>query len=84
MTQLQINALEARQCELERIMQKSDAHASKCQKLGLSFAEQYPEDLEEYQAANDEFNRNEEQLTGLYAQRDAEEAAVAAADHIDA
>jgi len=72
MTQSRINALEARQNELAYIMAKSDAHAAKCAKLGLSFADTYPEELAEYQAANAEYNSNESALAELYTQRDAE------------
>lgn len=51
--QEQLNALESRQLELQAIMAKSDAHASKCAKLGLKFNQAYPDDLAEYQAANE-------------------------------
>ncbi len=47
-------------------MGRSDAHAAKCLKLDISFAENYPEDLRAYNAANAEYNRNEETLTALY------------------
>ncbi len=77
MTQDRINALESRQLELTRIMSASDAHAAKCAKLGLSFAETYPEDLAEYQAANDEYNSNEAELATLYEQKRAEDAEAA-------
>lgn len=73
--QLQINALEARQNDLRLIMAKSDAHAAKCSKLGLSFAETYPAELEEYQAANVEFNENEERHAFLCEQLAAAQAA---------
>lgn len=82
MTQQKINALEARQNELVRIMSSSDAHAAKCAKLGTSFAEEYPDELTQYRAANEEYNRNEVDLAELYAQRDAEAAAAAAVEHV--
>ena len=73
--QQQINALEARQNDLRLVMAKSDAHAAKCSKLGLSFAETYPDELEEYQAANDEFNENESILAAAREQLAADLAA---------
>lgn len=70
--QEQINALESRQLELQAIMQKSDAHAAKCIKLGIKFSTNYPEELAEYQAAREEYNQNEETLAALYAEPDDE------------
>lgn len=75
MIQEQINALEARQLDLQAIMAKSDAHASKCIKLGLNFSEAYPAELAEYEAAREEYNENESTLAGLYAAREEEQAA---------
>lgn len=46
-------------------MEKSDAHANKCSKLGVSFAETYPEELAEYNAANAKYNENEAEITRL-------------------
>lgn len=46
-------------------MAKSDAHAAKCSKLGISFAETYPADLEEYRAASEQYNANEEEIARL-------------------
>lgn len=46
-------------------MEKSDAHANKCSKLGVSFAETYPEDLAEYNAANAKYNENEAEIARL-------------------
>ena len=74
MLQEQINALESRQLELRRKMASSDDHAAKCKKLDLSFAETYPGDLAEYQAANQEFNENEARIAELRAELAAEEA----------
>ena len=74
-TQQQLNALEARQNDLRLAMAKSDAHAAKCSKLGLSFAETYPDELEEYQAANAEFNENESIIAEVREQLAAEQAA---------
>ena len=65
-TQEQINALESEQLALRSQMSASDAHAAKCVKRGISFAETYPEDLAAYNEANARFNANEEALAGLY------------------
>ena len=56
--QEQLNALESRQLELQAIMEKSDAHASKCSKLGLKF--------------NQEYNANESRINALKAEIAAE------------
>ncbi len=73
-TQKQINALEKRMNDLQMEMARSDAHAAKCSKLGLSFAETYPEDLASYRAANEAYNAAETRLAELKAQRAQEEA----------
>ncbi len=65
----QIATLESRQLELLKAMRQSDAHASKCTKLGKSFAEEYPEEHAAYAAANDEYNGNETALYGLYSKQ---------------
>lgn len=80
-TKQQINALEARQNDLRLAMSKSDAHAAKCSKLGLPFAETYPDDLAEYQAANTEFNENEATLAALREQLAQEQEAAAEDDN---
>lgn len=76
----QIATLESRQLELLKAMRQSDAHASKCTKLGKSFAEEYPEDFAGYEAARAEYNDNEGRLAELRAaleeERAAEDAAV--------
>lgn len=46
-------------------MSQSDAHASKCIKLGLNFADTYPEDYAAYTAAREEYNANEAKMTEL-------------------
>lgn len=66
-TKEQISALESRQLELRATMSESDAHALKCQKLGITFAEEYPADFAAYNAANAEFNANEGKLAELEA-----------------
>lgn len=74
-TQQQINALESRQLELRAIMAKSDARAAKCIKSGLDFRVTYPLDYEEYEAANAEYNGNEQTLAELRVRRAEELAA---------
>jgi hypothetical protein len=44
-------------------MGKSDAHAAKCAKLGVKFSDEYPDELKEYEAANAEYNSNEEVIS---------------------
>lgn len=60
-----IQSLEERQVALEAIMRKSDAHASKCAKLGLKFKATYPDEFAEYEAAREEYNANETTLETL-------------------
>lgn len=74
-TQQQINILESRQLELRAVMAKSDDRASKCSKSGLDFRATYPLDYEEYEAANAEYNKNEQTLARLKAKRAEERAA---------
>ena len=67
-----LSRLQARQLELLALMGKSDTHAAKCVKLGLNYSESYPEELETYKAARDEYNINEVRLSELDKQRLAE------------
>ena len=60
-----LSRLQARQLELLALMGKSDAHAAKCAKLGVKFSDEYPDDLAEYEAANAEYNSNEETISAL-------------------
>ena len=60
-----LSRLQARQLELLTLMGKSDAHAAKCAKLGVKFSDEYPDDLKEYEAANAEYNSNEETISSL-------------------
>lgn len=53
------------QLELLSVMSKSDAHASKCAKLGLIFADEYPEEYEEYCSAREQYNTNQERIAEL-------------------
>lgn len=65
---IRINALQSENLGLQSVMAKSDAHAAKCAKLGLSFAEAYPADLAEYNAAADKFHANEAEIGRLSAE----------------
>ena len=53
------------QLELLSVMAKSDAHASKCAKLGLTFEEEYPEEYQEYCSAREQYNVNQERIAEL-------------------
>ena len=50
------------QLNLLSVMAKSDAHASKCAKLGLIFAEEYTEEYAEYCSAREQYNANQERI----------------------
>lgn len=63
-----LRELESRQVELLSVMQSSDAHALKCNKLGLVFADEYPDEAEEYAVARDEYNNNQEQIESIKAE----------------
>lgn len=62
---LKIDALQSRQLALRAIMASSDDRAAKCMKTGVSFRETYPDDFARYEAANAEYNRNEQILAAL-------------------
>ncbi len=53
------------QLNLLSVMAKSDAHASKCAKLGLVFSDEYPEEYAEYCSAREQYNANEERIAEL-------------------
>ena len=59
--------LKESQLNLESVMAHSDAHASKCQKLGLSFKDKYPDDFSEYVKANEHWHANEEEIKRIEA-----------------
>lgn len=61
----QLEQLQARKVALLTIMQKSDAHAAKCSKLGADFQEEYPDDYAEYVAANNEYQQVERDINNL-------------------
>lgn len=60
-----LRKLRERQLHLASVMVQSDAHASKCVKLGLNFEEAYPGDYEEYVMAREEYNANEEEIDSI-------------------
>ena len=51
--------------ELASIMSKSDAHASKCVKLGLSYKDTYPNEYDEYVKAREDYNSLENEIIAL-------------------
>ena len=53
------------QLNLLSVMAKSDAHASKCAKLCLTFEEEYPEEYAEYCSAREKYNVNQERIAEL-------------------
>ena len=53
------------QLNLLSVMAKSDAHASKCAKLGLVFAEEYPDEYDEYCSARLKYNENQDRIAEL-------------------
>ena len=61
----ELSRLQARKVALLTTMQKSDAHAAKCSKLGVDFQTEYPDDYAEYVAANEEYQTGERQINNL-------------------
>lgn len=59
------NALAAELLRLQGIMRDSDAHAMKCQKLGIAFSETYPDEYEAYVQARDAYNATEQEMSEL-------------------
>ena len=57
--------IQERLLELASIMSKSDAHASKCVKLGLSYKDNYPNEYKEYTQAREDYNQLEKDLAAL-------------------
>ena len=53
------------QLNLLSVMAKSDVHVSKCAKLGLTFADEYPDEYEEYCSAREQYNVNQEHIAEL-------------------
>ena len=57
--------IQERLLELTSVMSKSDAHASKCVKLGLSYKDNYPNEYNEYTQAREDYNQLEKELVAL-------------------
>ena len=57
--------IQERLLELASVMSKSDAHASKCTKLGISFKDVYPNEYDEYTQAREDYNQLEKELVAL-------------------
>ena len=57
--------IQERLLELASIMCKSDAHASKCVKLGASYKNMYPEEYKEYTQAREDYNNLENEIIAL-------------------
>ena len=60
-----IARIQERLLELASVMSKSDAHASKCIKLGLSYKDNYPNEYKEYIKAREDYNQLEKDLFAL-------------------
>ena len=60
-----LRQIQEQQTELLATMAKSDAHASKCAKLNLTFSEEYPEEYAEYCSAREQYNANQERIAEL-------------------
>lgn len=52
---------------LQSRMRLSDAHASKCIKLGLVYREEYPDEYADYEAAREAYNAAEYELDSVIA-----------------
>ena len=57
--------IQERLLELASVMSKSDAHASKCTKLGVSYKDNYPNEYDEYTQAREDYNQLEKDLVNL-------------------
>ena len=57
--------IQERLLELASVMSKSDAHASKCVKLGLSYKDNYPNEFDEYTQAREDYNNLENEIIAL-------------------
>ena len=60
-----LTRIQERLLELASIMSKSDAHASKCTKLGVSYKDNYPNEYDEYTQAREDYNKLEKELVAL-------------------
>ncbi len=68
-----LQRLQERQLALRAEMRSSDDHVAKCAKLGLDFGKTYPEELEAYRRANEEFNANEKAIAELQKRLESEQ-----------
>ena len=62
-----LQRLNEEQLALMSTMSQSDAHASKCIKMGLNFQEEYPEDYAKYSTARIKYNENEAEIARIEA-----------------
>ena len=53
------------QMALRDVSSASDAHASKCIKLGLNFKNEYPSEYDAYEKARKSYNENEIRIAEL-------------------
>ena len=60
-----LQRLNEEQLALMSTMSQSDAHASKCIKLGLNFQEEYPDDYAKYSEARIKYNENEAEIARI-------------------
>ena len=60
-----LTRIQERLFELASVMSKSDAHASKCVKMGLSYKNNYPNEYNEYIKAREDYNQLEIDLATL-------------------
>lgn len=60
-----LRQINEQQTELLATMAKSDAHASKCAKLNLTFSEEYPEEYQEYCSARERYNANQAYMQSI-------------------
>lgn len=60
-----LERLNEQQMSLMSVMRESDAHASKCIKLGLTFADEYPDEYKVYEDAREKYNVNEAEIAEL-------------------
>ena len=60
-----IARIQERLLELASVMSKSDAHASKCTKLGISYKDNYPNEYDEYIKAREDYNSLENEIITL-------------------
>lgn len=62
-----LRQLNEKQLMLQSVMSQSDAHASKCIKMGLNFEETYPDDYSVYTSAREQYNANEAEIARVEA-----------------